>query len=73
MKLWIQTTGRDEDEEFPDGATYDVLPGGVLQVLSGNDIHLYSPACWQRVTVDTRRADERDEHARPVDEDVKWQ
>jgi len=73
MKMWIQIKGRDEDEDFPDGASYDVLGGGVLKVISGNDIHLYSPGCWQHVTVDTRPADERDELARPVNEDARWQ
>jgi hypothetical protein len=36
---------------------YEVLTGGVLKVSSGNDIHLYSPAYWQEVTIDTRRLD----------------
>ena len=49
MKMWIQIEGHDEDDEYPDDATYEVLTGGVLKVTSGNDIHLYSPAHWQEV------------------------
>ncbi len=71
MRMWIQFCGRDEDAEYPDTATYEILTGGVLKVCSGNDIHLYSPAHWQEVLIDTRPADRRDEPA--VDEDLKWQ
>ena len=73
MKMWIQIKDHDEDDEFSDDATYEVLSSGVLKVTSGKDIHLYSPAYWQEVTIDTRPADQRDKHAQPVDEDVKWQ
>jgi len=71
MKMWIQLDGRDEDEEFADGATYQVLPSGVLRVNSGKDIHLYSPSYWQEVTIDTRDADQRDQVQ--LDNDLKWQ
>lgn len=73
MKMWIQIQDQDEDDEFPDDATYDILTSGVLKVISGNDIHLYSPAYWQEVTIDTRSADERDKQAQQLDEDLKWQ
>ena len=73
MKMWIRVKGRDEDEEFSDNATYQVLASGVLRVNSGNDIHLYSPAYWQEVTIDTRSADQRDEEVQHLDEDLKWQ
>lgn len=73
MKIWIQIRDRDEDAEFPDGATHEILDGGVLKVVSGKDIHLYSPSYWQEVTIDTRAAAERDDHAEPPDDDLKWQ
>ncbi len=73
MKMWIQMDGHDDDDEYPDGATYEVLTGGVLKVSSGKDIHLYSPAYWQQVTIDTRPAGDRDERAQPLDEDLRWQ
>lgn len=47
MKMWMQIKGHDEDDECSDDATYEILTGGVLKVLSGNDIHPYSPAHWQ--------------------------
>ena len=72
MKMWIQIRDRDDDAEFPDGASYEVLTGGVLKVLSGNDIHLYSPSYWQEVTIDTRPPDQRDE-AQDLDDDLRWQ
>ncbi|WP_244603758.1 hypothetical protein [Mycobacterium attenuatum] len=50
-----------DDAEFPDGATYEVRTGGVLKVLSGNDIHLYSPSYWQEVAIDIGPPDQRDE------------
>ncbi|MGD1252628.1 hypothetical protein ACKUT9_00015 [Mycobacterium seoulense] len=73
MKMWIQICGQDEDDEYPHGATYEVLAGGVLKVASGKDIHLYSPAYWQEVTIDTGPAAELDERAQQFDEDVRWQ
>ncbi|MGX9789325.1 hypothetical protein [Mycobacterium sp. MMS18-G62] len=73
MKMWIQLKDHDEDDESSDDATYQVLPGGVLRVNSGKDIHLYSPAYWQEVTIDTRASDQRDEDARSLDGDLKWQ
>ena len=73
MKMWIQLEGHDQDDEYPDDATYEVLTGGVLKVASGNDIHLYSPAYWQEVTIDTRPATQHDEQAQRLDEDLKWQ
>jgi len=73
MKMWIQIEGHDEGDEYPDDATYEVLTGGVLEVSSGNDIHLYSPAYWQEVTIDTRSAAQRDKQAQQFDEDLKWQ
>jgi len=54
MKMWIQIRDHDEDDEYSDAATYEILTGGVLEVTSGNDIHLYSPAHWQEVMIDTR-------------------
>ena len=73
MKMWIQFRGHEEDDEFSDNVTYQVLPSGVLRVNSGNDIHLYSPPDWQEVTLDTRSADQRDEHDQPLDADLSWQ
>ena len=73
MKMWIQIRGRDEDEEYPDAATYEVLAGGVLKITSGNAIHLYSPGHWKEVMIDTRPADERARQIEPSDEDLKWQ
>jgi hypothetical protein len=73
MQMWIQIKDRDEDDQFSDDATYDVLAGGVLMVSSGNDIHLYSPGYWQEVTIDTRSADQREKHVQRVDDDLKWQ
>jgi len=73
MKMWIQVSDRDEDVEFSDDATYQVLASGALRVNCGNDIHLYSPAYWQQITVDTRSADQRDGHVQQLDEDLKWQ
>ncbi len=54
MKMWPQIQYHDEDDVFPDNATYKILTGGVLKVASGNDIHLYSPAYWHGSTIDTR-------------------
>ncbi|WP_322859449.1 hypothetical protein U8D42_01805 [Mycobacterium europaeum] len=73
MKMWIQISGQDEDDEYPDGATYAVLTGGVLRVNSGKDIHLYSPSYWQEVIIDTGPAIELDERAQQLDEDLRWQ
>jgi hypothetical protein len=73
MKMWIQVHGRDEDDEYSDTATYEVLTGGVLKVTSGADIRLYSPTHWQEVVIDTRSAVEREKHAHEIDEDLKWQ
>ncbi|MFZ1179436.1 MAG: hypothetical protein WAO15_24910 [Mycobacterium sp.] len=73
MKMWIQVQGHDEDDEYSDAATYEVLTGGVLKVTSGNDIHLYSPAHWQQVLIDTRSAAQRNEQVKESDEDLKWQ
>ena len=73
MKMWIQVQDQDEDQEYPDGTGYEILDGGVLKVISGNDIHLYSPAHWQEVIIDSRPAGERAEQAQQLDEDLKWQ
>ncbi len=73
MKMWIQVRGQDDDIEFTDDATYQVLSSGVLRINSGNDIHLYSPAHWQEVIIDTRSADQRDQHEQPLDADLSWQ
>ena len=73
MKMWIQLRGRDEDAEFPDDATYEVLDGGVLKVLSGKHIHLYSPSYWQEVTIDTRAPNERENQAEPLRDELRWQ
>jgi hypothetical protein len=73
MKMWIQLEGHDEDDEYPDDATYEILAGGVLKVSSGNDICLYSPAHWQEVMIDTRPAPQRDKQVPQPDEDLKWQ
>ncbi|CAN5789571.1 hypothetical protein BH09ACT7_BH09ACT7_38760 [soil metagenome] len=73
MHMWIQVKDQDEDGQFSDDASYEVLDGGVLKVISGNDIRLYSPAHWQEVTIDTRSADQRDEQAQQPDDDIKWQ
>jgi len=70
--MWIQLSGQESDEEFSDNATYQVLPSGVLRVNSGEDIHLYSPAYWQEVTIDTRAADQRDTYTH-MDADLSWQ
>jgi hypothetical protein len=73
VKMWIQIFGHDEDDEYSDDATYEILTGGVLKVMSGNDIHLYSPTRWQEVMIDTRAAVQRDKQAQQLDEDLKWQ
>ena len=73
MQMWIQIKDHDEDVQFSDSATYEVHTSGVLMVTSGDDIHLYSPAYWQGVTIDTRSADQREKQAQAVDEDLKWQ
>jgi hypothetical protein len=73
MKMWIQIRDHDGDVEFSDDATYEVLAGGVLRVASGNDVHFYSPAYWQEVTVDTRSGDQREKQSQQLDEDLKWQ
>jgi hypothetical protein len=73
MQMWIQIQDHDEDEQFSDDATYEVLTSGVLKVASGTDIHLYSPGYWQEVTIDTRSADQRDRQVQQGDEDLKWQ
>ena len=70
---WIQIQDHDEDDQFSDDATYEVLASGVLMVTSGNDIRLYSPVYWQEVTIDTRPADQREKQSQQVDEDLKWQ
>lgn len=44
-----------------DDATYEIITGGVLKVISGNDIRLYSPAHWQELMLDTRAAVQLDE------------
>ena len=58
---------------FSDDVTYEVHASGVLEIASGTDIHLYSPAYWQEVTVDTRTADQRERHAEELGDDVRWQ
>ena len=73
MQMWIQIKDHDEDAQFLDDASYEVTRGGVLMVTSGDDIHLYSPAYWQEVTIDTRSAGQREKQAQQVDEDLKWQ
>lgn len=72
MKMWIQIQGRDDDDEFPDDAEYDILDGGVLKVLSGSTVHLFSPTHWQHVLIDTGAEDQREE-AVPPPEDIRWQ
>ncbi len=72
MQMWIQLRDRDEDEHFSDAA-HELHPSGVLEVASGGDIRLYSPAYWQAVTIDTRSADQREKSAQEVDDDLKWQ
>jgi hypothetical protein len=73
MQMWIQIKDHDEDDQFSDDATYEVLTSGVLMITSGNDIRLYSPAYWQEVTIDTRSADQRETEVQQLDEDLKWQ
>ena len=73
MQMWIQIKGRDEDDEYSEAANYEILTGGVLKVTIGNDIHLYSPAHWQEVMIDTRPAGQRAKQAQQLDEDLKWQ
>jgi hypothetical protein len=73
MQMWIQIQDHDEDDQFSDDATYEVLTSGVLKVASGTDIRLYSPGYWQEVTIDTRPSDQREKQDQKVDEDLKWQ
>ncbi|MGB5150603.1 MAG: hypothetical protein WBN99_11715 [Mycobacterium sp.] len=73
MQMWIQLPDHDEDEQFSDGAAYKLHPSGVLEVTSGSDVRLYSPAYWQTVTIDTRPADQREKSAPAVSDDLKWQ
>jgi hypothetical protein len=71
--MWIQIKDHDEDEQFSDGATYAIHPSGVLRVNSGNDIHLYSPAYWQEITIDTQSSGHDEEQTDEVDKDIDWQ
>ena len=73
MKMWIQIRGHDDDDEYPDSATYEVVTGGVLKVTSGNDIRLYSPAHWQEVTIDNRPAAQRGEDSEELADELRWQ
>ncbi|AFM15814.1 hypothetical protein Mycch_1004 [Mycolicibacterium chubuense NBB4] len=73
MRLWIQLRDRDTDEEFSDGATYEVLDSGVLKVVSGSDIHLYSPGFWEEVTVDTAAPERDSGPLSPRERDARWQ
>ncbi len=73
MKLWIQVVGEDEDREFSDSASYQVLASGVLRINSGKDIHLFSPAYWQEATIDTRSADQREGQVDTYEGDHEWQ
>lgn len=73
MTMWVQIQGHDDDDEYPETATYEILAGGVLKVASGNAVHLYSPAHWQELLIDTRPAGERDGPVQELDEDLKWQ
>jgi len=73
MAFWVQIRGRDEDEEFPDAASYEILEGGVLKVSSGDNVHLYSPAHWQELLIGTRGAAPADELAGGVGDDLRWQ
>lgn len=72
MQMWIQLKDQDEDAQFSDAA-YELHPSGVLEVTSGSDIRLYSPAYWQAITIDTRPADQRETTAQEVQDDLKWQ
>jgi hypothetical protein len=73
MEMWLQLRDRDGGVHFSDGVTYEVHASGVLEIASGTDIHLYSPAYWEEVTVDTRTADQRESHAEEITDDVRWQ
>ena len=73
MRRWIRIQDHDEDDQFSDDATYEVLTSGVLKVTSGTDIRPYSPGYWQEVTIDIRSADQREKQDQQVDEDLKWQ
>ncbi|MEE6179752.1 hypothetical protein [Mycobacterium sp. 050134] len=73
MKIWIQIRDQDDDDEYPDGATYEIAPGGVLKVTSGTDIHLYSPARWLEATIDSRPAGERAEAGEELNDELNWQ
>ncbi len=73
MKMWVQIQGHDDDDEYPDDATYEILSGGVLKVTSGCEIHIYSPAHWQEILIDTRPAVEREQQMQQLDEDLRWQ
>jgi hypothetical protein len=73
MEMWVQLRDCDDGVHFSDDVTYEVDASGVLEIASGTDIHLYSPAYWQEVTVDTRTADQRERHAEELGDDVRWQ
>jgi hypothetical protein len=73
MTMWVQIRGHDDDDEYPATATYEILAGGVLKVISGSEIRLYSPAHWQEVLIDSRPTSERDERAQETDADLRWQ
>lgn len=72
MRLWIQIRDHDDDVHFQDGSSYEVLPSGVLRIFSGSDVHLYSPAYWQQVTVDMSDSTGPDSSA-DVDDELRWQ
>jgi hypothetical protein len=44
MEMWLQLRDRDDGVHFSDDVTYEVHASGVLEIASGTDIHLYSPA-----------------------------
>lgn len=73
MKMWIQIQGHDDDDEYPDGATYEIITGGVLKVTSGKDIHLFSPGHWQEVMIDTRPTGRRTEGGEELNDELNWQ
>ena len=48
MQMWIQIQDHDEDVQFSNDVTYEVITSGVRKVVSGTDIRLYSRGTGKR-------------------------
>ena len=70
-RLWLRSPGASRGLRRQGSACgrRRTLPGASRLVLPM--YHLYSPAYWQEVTIDTRSAGQREKQAQQVDEDLK--